>query len=88
MGLTAAAVCMVVVSSSFAWIKLRSVKDIVISVIFVFQIHTLTANTKKKTVVSRVTLLSQFCLVKQVNKEIQMHFLVGGCLSQRSLLDF
>lgn len=58
------------------------------SVIFVFQIHTLTANTKKKTVVSMVTLLSQFCLVKQVNKEIQMHFLVGGCLSQRSLLDF
>lgn len=58
------------------------------SVIFVFQIHTLTANKKKKTVVSMVTLLSQFCLVKQVNKEIQMHFLVGGCLIQRSLLDF
>lgn len=56
--------------------------------IFVFQIHTLTANEKKKTVVSMVTLLSEFCLVKQVNEEIQMHFLVGGCLIQRSLLDF
>lgn len=49
------------------------------------QTHELTANKKKEKLDVMVMLLTQICLVKQVNKEIQVHFLVGGCLIQRSL---
>lgn len=49
------------------------------------QTHELTANKKKEKLDVMVMLLTQICLVKQVNKETQVHFLVGGCSIQRSL---